>query len=233
MAAREGDEAILKLLLETNPELMMTTSNNGRTPLHTACLQGQISAVKIMKNSAALLRSKDSCGAIPILEAVRGGHALIVDLMIEADPSTIYEADVMKRNALHVAAHSGHVEIVQTLVNKHGMNPNDSSKTSSPLHWAAKEGQLQTVLALIELGSNPGALDACQRSPLALAIGGQHVETARALMKYDRLAPFDVTLLPLAHSEAMRKMLMETFQSLWDITLFLPSPFPHSDAPEH
>ena len=127
----------------------------------------------------------------------------------------------MKRHCFHLAAHYGHVKLVKHLVHQHGMDVNDNSSKMTPLHWSAKEGQVETVTALLELGASPDTA-ANEIKPLALAIGGQHVDTARVLIQHNRHAPFDVGLLPLARSPAMKNLLVETFK-MWKIALYLPT----------
>ena len=65
-------------------------------------------------------------------------------------------------------------------------------------------------------------VDSAQRTPLRLAIGGQHVSAARVLVEQDLLSPFDLTVLSLAKTSAMKAMLIDLFQTQWHITLFLP-----------
>lgn len=223
MAVREGDEAILNYLLKVNPNAPVTVSKNGRTPLHTACLHGQLNSVLcILKTNPELAKIKDSCGATPILDAVRGGHLEVLDLMAKQNPSLIHDQDALERDALDIASHSGHWQLVEHLIKSHGMNVNKIGKSMSPLHWAAKEGHIEAISTLLTYGADPNAVDNSGRCPLFMAVGGQHVEAARVLMNHDPLAPFDVTVLPLARSASMKTMLSETFQSLWNITLFLP-----------
>ena len=191
--------------------------------MHTACLHNCLEAVEMMMvECPQLCILKDSCGSIPVMEAARSNSVKIVDLLCQTDPSWPKLQDSVGRNTLHVASHSGHVEVIELLVRQQKMDPNDASCPSRPLHWAAKEGQVQAVTCLLEMGADPTAEDLGGRIPLALAIGGQHVEAARVLVRHDPLLPFDVTLLAFARTASMKQMLSETFQSLWNIVLYLP-----------
>ena len=64
--------------------------------------------------------------------------------------------------------------------------------------------------------------DAVQRTPLKLAIGGQHVLASKILIEFDPSSPFDLTVLNLAKTPAMKNMLTDLFQNTWNMTLFLP-----------
>ena len=204
---------------------MDSKSKNGRSPLHTACLHGHLRAVQLMlscqSQPLAYLSQRDSCGATPIMDAVRGGHQDLVDYLAQLCPGSLETLDVMSRNCLHTAAHSGHTGLIKHLVTEHCMDPNGSSSTT-PLHWAAKEGQCGAIKVLLELGANPEKCDASGRTPVALAIGGQHVESTRILIAHNSLTPFDTRLLDLARTDAMKKCLVEAFLNLWNIVLFLP-----------
>ena len=87
-------------------------SHNGRTPLHTAALNGRREAVEFMlkiSEGEEMVHAKDSCGSTDIIDAVRSGNAAIVDLLVASADQNSLEAsrDAMGRNALHIAAHSG------------------------------------------------------------------------------------------------------------------------------
>ena len=88
-------------------------SHNGRTPLHTAALNSRGKVVELMlkvsEREEEIIHAKDSCGSTPVMDAVRGGDAAIVDALIAAVGRNSLEAsrDAMGRNVLHIAAHSG------------------------------------------------------------------------------------------------------------------------------
>lgn len=226
LAAREGDVEIMQILLEKNRQIVLTTSKNGRTPLHTACLHGRIEAVKLIllqnfDDSPPIDLITDSCLNLPIMDTVRAGSVEILELLTERNPLSIYQKDILSRNTLHIAAETGNGNIVQHLIEYHGMKANDNSSSTSPLHWAAKQGQDQVILILLNLGANPHAFDSAKRTPLTLAIGGQHVLAAKVLIEHDLLSPFDLSLLNLAKTSAMKNMLKDIFWQNWQITLFL------------
>ncbi len=231
MAVREGDVKILKRLVlneesSKSPKLMDCRSKNGRTPMHTACLHGRREAVNFLLDEAddkmAVLNAKDSCGSTPIMEAVRGGHRDLVDTLANLGENLLYDMDVLNRNCLHTAAHCGHPDIIEYLVVNRKMNVNGSIESpSTPLHWAAKEGQVEAVEKLVTLQANTQRMDDHQRIPLALAIGGQHVQTASVLLEADFDIPFDVKLANLARTQPMKNLLVSFFKR-HGVVLFLP-----------
>jgi ankyrin repeat protein len=50
IASRAGNLDVLKEFHKSNPNLFLTVSANGRTPLHTAALAGHLEAVKFIIN---------------------------------------------------------------------------------------------------------------------------------------------------------------------------------------
>ena len=87
-----------------------------------------------------------------MMDAARAGHLNVVSYLIENIQCDIRVNDTMGRNVLCVAAHSGQTEIVSYLVKSIKMDPNakdDSKLAMTPIHWAAKEGHLETIKILV------------------------------------------------------------------------------------
>lgn len=223
MAAREGDLQILRILLDKNHQAFKSKSKNGRSPLHTACLSGHIDAAKLIigLDEKHAFDQRDTCGTTPIMEAVRGGHTSLVKYLASFNPQSLCYVDILERNCLHLASESGHQDLVRLLVNDLQMDVNGGPIT--PLHWAAKEGHTDTIQTLLELCADPHRTDEGRRVPLALAIGGQHVNATLVLLKNtDSTTPFDLKLLALAKTSEMKRNLEVLFKTQWNLLLYLP-----------
>ncbi|KAG7279647.1 hypothetical protein CRUP_019384, partial [Coryphaenoides rupestris] len=74
VACREGDPAVVQLLLQAAPGVWDTHSKILRTPLHTAAMHGCEEVVKILLQS---------CGVTPFMDAVRNGHIAVGRLLLD------------------------------------------------------------------------------------------------------------------------------------------------------
>ena len=81
-AARNGHEAVVKLLLEKGAELE-TKNTDGRTPLSYAARNGHEAVVELLLEKGAELETKDKDGETPLSYAARNGHEAVVKLLLE------------------------------------------------------------------------------------------------------------------------------------------------------
>eukprot|EP00007_Cunea_sp_BSH-02190019_P003227 CAMPEP_0174239654 /NCGR_PEP_ID=MMETSP0417-20130205/15550_1 /TAXON_ID=242541 /ORGANISM="Mayorella sp, Strain BSH-02190019" /LENGTH=804 /DNA_ID=CAMNT_0015318615 /DNA_START=110 /DNA_END=2521 /DNA_ORIENTATION=+ len=88
------------------------------------------------------------------------------------DPTYV---DTRNRNALHIAAREGKLELVRELFRTHPeMASAQSTSGRNALHYAAAEGQLDCIKLLIELGVPLNVKDAKGRTPAACAQRKEH-----------------------------------------------------------
>lgn len=92
----------------------------GDTPLHEACIKGDLKRVKWLIDQGHEVNPRDNAGWIPLHEACNHGHFEIAEYLIE------HGADVNNRglkgmSPLHDAATNGHFEIMRLLI-KNGAN---------------------------------------------------------------------------------------------------------------
>src|SRR5580693_1838545 len=62
-AARKGDANKVKALLQADPKLVADRDKNGDTPLHLACLHGQLAAAQALIDAGADVNAKNNYGA--------------------------------------------------------------------------------------------------------------------------------------------------------------------------
>ena len=81
-AAREGDAAKVRLLLEKNPEsARVKETGTGRTPLHLAAASGDIETVSVLLEHV-FINSLDEDRRSPLHLAARAGNTEVVKKLI-------------------------------------------------------------------------------------------------------------------------------------------------------
>ncbi|XP_069693319.1 ankyrin repeat domain-containing protein 16-like isoform X2 [Periplaneta americana] len=162
VAAKYGDVEITKILLDGQPLLANVKSNNGRYPLHVAALNGHEDIVHLLLDTnATLVSSCDDCGSTPLLEACKGGNLCIIQHLLRCGASSS-EADAMGLTCLHLAAQTGNSLTIQFLRdNKLISDINIPAKfmNVTPLHCAARAGQLEAVRILLQMGADTRSID--------------------------------------------------------------------------
>lgn len=167
----------------------------------------------------------------PIVAATMNSDAGIVKLLLEqgADPDTPTTVETLVprsgavsagKRALHIAANSGHVEIVRLLLKQGHADPNTTdSGGCTPLMVAFSRmitPPADVVRLLLEAGADPTLAEANGYIPLHGAAQRGHTEFAdmlysRALFTLDRLSPKGETPLFLAcsydHESMVSKLL--------------------------
>lgn len=122
-AAQAGHYEVLELLLEAGADPNLTTLNNEDTALSLACASGQEHIVNILLNKGANLNHRLKDNSNMLIEAAKGGHARIVQLLIEHQNARCGAA-IRKRNADKLATNK------QTQT-KSGNNRKSQSKNES------------------------------------------------------------------------------------------------------
>jgi ankyrin repeat protein len=80
-AARNGHEAVVKLLLVAKSDVESKGRSYDRTPLSWAAENGHDAVVKLLIEAKANVQSKDLCGRTPLDEAAKNGHKAVVKLL--------------------------------------------------------------------------------------------------------------------------------------------------------
>ncbi|WP_159590159.1 ankyrin repeat domain-containing protein [Hydrogenophaga sp. BPS33] len=84
---------------------------------------------------------------------------------------------------LHLAADSGHKEVVRLLC-QHGANIDQpDARAYVPIHYAIERGHLDTCNLLLRLGANPNPQNAKTMSALAFAVHHEQIAIARVLLQ--------------------------------------------------
>ncbi|KAE8686717.1 hypothetical protein F3Y22_tig00111029pilonHSYRG00018 [Hibiscus syriacus] len=166
VAAKQGHVEVLKELLGTFPNSVMTTDLSCTTALHTAAAQGHIEVVNLLletDSDLAKLRGTmdpstafriDKKGQTALHMAVKGQNEEIVLELLKPDPSVLRVEDNKGNTALHIAITKGRTQIVRCLLSVEGININSANKAGeTPLDIAEKVGTPELVSILKEAGA--------------------------------------------------------------------------------
>ncbi|RYP71044.1 hypothetical protein DL769_004757 [Monosporascus sp. CRB-8-3] len=145
-AARNGHEAVVRLLLEKGAELE-SRDKNGWTPLSWAAENGHETVIRLLLEKGAGLESKDSKGLTPLLWAAKKGHEAVVRLLIEKG-AELESKDYSGGTPLSRAARFGYETAVRLLLEKGAELESRDNDSWTPLSWAAMNGH-ETDAAIV------------------------------------------------------------------------------------
>ncbi|RYO92854.1 hypothetical protein DL763_004579 [Monosporascus cannonballus] len=157
-AAKNGHEAVAKLLLDTGKVDPDVKDNHGQTPLLSATEREYEAVVKLLLDTGKVHPDvKDKDGWTPLSLAVRKGYEVVVKLLLgtgKVDPdSKTTLRYYIGRTPLSIAAQKGREGIVKLLLDTGNVNGGSMGTDGrTPLSWAAENGQEAIVKLLLDIG---------------------------------------------------------------------------------
>lgn len=157
VGAKEGFDSMIDLYSKSNVNLE-PLDNLRNTPLHTACLHGQLKFVETYLKYCSKCTSKENIdGRQPIHLAAINGNLAIVKKLISKRASTSIP-DIYGELPIHLAAKYGHSELVAYL---YGLNPKDANRKNdeglNTLHIASMMGHENVIATLLTRGNKEQA----------------------------------------------------------------------------
>ncbi|XP_057491379.1 ankyrin repeat-containing protein At5g02620 [Actinidia eriantha] len=172
VAAKQGHLDVLKELLQSFPNLVMTTDTSNSTALHTAAAQGRIDAVNLLlETDSNLAKIARNNGKTVLHTAARMGHLEVVKSLLRKDSSIGFRIDKKGQTALHMAVKGQSVEIVLELSKPDPTVLNlEDNKGNTALHIATRKGKAEIVRCLLSVeGVNINAINKAGETALDIA----------------------------------------------------------------
>ncbi|KAF9766838.1 hypothetical protein IL306_000691 [Fusarium sp. DS 682] len=182
-ASMKGHLSIMRLLLDAGATVDDEADNLG-TPFLVAVSEGQVEAANLLLDAGADLQARNQSNNYPVLMVASDrGHLNVVKALLDRPGVDVNAHGSFAYTALHAAAASGHLEVVNHLINA-GANINDvGGYYGSALQAAAYKGHQAVAEKLLDVGADP-ALDGGEYGiAIVAAAAQQHVDVVRMFIE--------------------------------------------------
>lgn len=212
-AAFSGSFENIPVLIEAGINVNVTVPGD-LTPLHVAAMKGNLEFVSMLLQAKANVNLRDSNGATPLWLAVLNGHTEVVARLLQANADVNAHSDLISSSGhwkdnktmyfgldtifyglepLHVAAMSGHADIVDALIKAKANVNATTSDGLTPLHLTSLKDDFEIVTDILRDKGKVKALTQFGKVPLYIYDNGEF-----SVSKTDAA----VTAFNLEHSHA-------------------------------
>ncbi|RKK26885.1 hypothetical protein BFJ67_g16416 [Fusarium oxysporum f. sp. cepae] len=192
LAAENGHEAIVKLLLDTDKVDPDAKDEDGWTPLSRAAKKGHEAVVKLLLSTDKVdPDAKHWVSLTPLLLAAEKGHEAVVKLLLGTSKVDPDAKDKYRRTPLSRAAEKGHEAVVKLLLGTGEVDPDAKDKNEqTPLSRAAENGHEAVIKLLLGTGKvDPDAKDINKQTPLLQAAENGHEAVVKLLLGTGKVDP--------------------------------------------
>lgn len=208
MAATHGNAAMIETLLKAGADPNLA-NELGTTPLMQASAAGSVEAVKILLDRGANVNAKDTARQqTAVMFAAALNRAPVISLLasLGAELNTTSKIVAIDKNLVD---EDGNPVPAPSRTGTTRQVPRGEGQVRgtggmSALHYAAREGLIESVRALVEAGANINRLNPIDKtSPMVIAISNGHYDVAKYMLEHgadpnleniDGLAPLYATL---------------------------------------
>jgi len=164
--------------------------------LHRAAAMGDLAmAMAVLAEHPLQVSSQAHFKITPLHRAAAGGHADIIDLLLDGGAG-VDARDHGGRTPLHLAAEHGHVAAATALIARGARLDRMDQGGDTPLHKAARQGRGGLVRLLLAERADPNARGDCGGAPLHAAARGGSRDVVQALLAGGALANAQSTAHP-------------------------------------
>lgn len=184
-AARKGDAKKVQALLQADPKLVGDRDKNGDTPLHLACLHGQLAAARVLIDAGADVNAKNNYGAF-----TPGDLWGVLSSNNHQDPVSLLSAHGIDTKDMKngytpldlCLFATRHKELLQLLIAKGADINTQAASGATPLYFAVLRDQPDDVKFLIDNGANVNLPDAYGGTILDAALHLQYASMIQILV---------------------------------------------------
>eukprot|EP01105_Mastigella_eilhardi_P027827 TRINITY_DN880_c0_g1_i1.p1 TRINITY_DN880_c0_g1~~TRINITY_DN880_c0_g1_i1.p1 ORF type:complete len:633 (-),score=165.96 TRINITY_DN880_c0_g1_i1:91-1989(-) len=151
-------------------------TDDGWTPLYTACWRGNVETVQALMRCKANPNTQNKLGWSPLHAAAHRGHIECARLLLAGGVADANIQDNQGTTALYHACDRGRDDVALDLIAAPGIDVHLSARRGwKPIHAICRRGRLDVLRALLRKNSDPLALNApvdeCQAyAPLHVAV---------------------------------------------------------------
>ncbi|XP_023561245.1 inversin [Octodon degus] len=180
----------VRCILDAAPteSLLNWQDYEGRTPLHFAVADGNVTVVDVLTSyESCNITSYDNLFRTPLHWAALLGHAQIVHLLLERNKSGTIPSDSQGATPLHYAAQSNFAETVKVFLKHPSVKDDSDLEGRTSFMWAAGKGSDEVLRTMLSFKSDIDINMADKYGGTALhaaALSG-HVSTVKLLLEND------------------------------------------------
>ncbi|CAC5424328.1 unnamed protein product [Mytilus coruscus] len=179
----EGSTDFLEVLLSCEECDLNIANSHGMTALHIATAMGYTEIVELLILKDCDINVCDSNNQTPLCLAIQNYQKPCFELLISCG-CDIDICNLDRQTSLHIACKTGHVDIVEIILNKNRCDIDKSDKNrNSPLAIACEHGSKDIVERLILKKCNINNVNLFGLSPLHIAVRSDDIEIVQTLIE--------------------------------------------------
>jgi ankyrin repeat protein len=153
-AARNADQAAVSALIEQGVDVSVAAAD-GSTALLWAAYNSDPDMARALLSAGADVDAANNYGVTPLLQSSRTGDTAVMAVLIDAG-ANVELAHPEGVTPLMAASGAGRADAVSMLLERGAdVNAADEFQQQTALMWAASEGHLAVVEALLDAGADP------------------------------------------------------------------------------
>ncbi|MBN2022314.1 MAG: ankyrin repeat domain-containing protein [Pirellulales bacterium] len=174
-----GNVERLRELLAAEPKAIHAEDVMGMVPLQYAAYWGQLASARLLLERGA--NPNGGRARSPLHYAAAEGHRELVELLLDRGAAIDAPNGEDGGTPLHAAVIGRRAEVVRLLLTRGAAVDARTASDWTPCHFAAADGNMDLLAALLDSAADVGVVNAGGQTPLELAHNSGHREAAEYL----------------------------------------------------